>query len=158
MEVSTEKSKVLNNSTSDINTGISKNSQKLKDVTSFFMYLGAIQSKDGTCSAETRMGITSAMAVKATLSRMNTRLTTRSEQDQRHCESTGVHFDHCHETETLILRACHAPRKSSKKHPSGLFEGRTTVGRLMECWMDNVKEWRSLPIPEFSNSLIGLFA
>ena len=35
VEVSTEKSKVLNNSTSDINTGISKNSQKLKDVTSF---------------------------------------------------------------------------------------------------------------------------
>ena len=37
VEVSTEKSKVLNNSTSDINTGISKNSQKLKDVTSFFL-------------------------------------------------------------------------------------------------------------------------
>ena len=41
VEVSTEKSKVLNNSTSDINTGISKNSQKLKDVTSFFYVPGS---------------------------------------------------------------------------------------------------------------------
>ena len=34
-EVSTEKSKVLKNGTKDINTGISKNGQKFKDVTSF---------------------------------------------------------------------------------------------------------------------------
>ena len=81
------------------------------------------------------MGITSAMAVKATLSRMNTRLATRSEQDQRHCESTRVHFDHCHETETLILRACHAPRKSSKNILQGCLKGeRRSVGWWNAGW------------------------
>ena len=86
------------------------------------------------------MRITSAMAVMARLSRMNTRLTTRSAQDQRHCESTRVHFGHCHETKTLMVWAFHAPRKSSKNILQGSLEGRDDGRSADECWMDNVKE------------------
>ena len=52
VEVSTEKSKVLNNSTSDINTGISKKSQKLKDVTSFFFLCTWEQSSQRMAPAQ----------------------------------------------------------------------------------------------------------
>ena len=66
MEVSTEKSKVMSNSTNSISADISMNGQKLEEVTSF-KYLGAILCKDGTCSAEVRIRIASAMAAIARL-------------------------------------------------------------------------------------------
>ena len=50
MEVITEKSKTMTNSTTNINTDISVNGQKLEKVTSF-EHLGATLSKDGICSA-----------------------------------------------------------------------------------------------------------
>ena len=81
------------------------------------------------------MRITSAMAVMARLSRMNTGLTTRSEQDQHHCESTRVHFGHCHETKTLMVWAFHAPRKSSKNILQGSLEGRDD-GRSADEMLD----------------------
>ena len=45
------------------------NRQKLEEVTSF-KYLGAILCKDGTCSAEVRIKIASAMAAMARLNRI----------------------------------------------------------------------------------------
>ena len=61
MEVSTEKSKVMTSSTNNISAAISMNGQMLEEVTSF-QYLGATLCKDGTCSAEVRIRVASAMA------------------------------------------------------------------------------------------------
>ena len=52
-----KKSKLMTNSHADI----SMNGQKLEDLTTF-KFLGATMCKDGTCSAEIRIGIVSAMA------------------------------------------------------------------------------------------------
>ena len=60
MEVSTERSKIMTNST-NISADIRMNAQKLEEVISP-RYLGAILCKNGTCSAEIRIGIVSAMA------------------------------------------------------------------------------------------------
>ena len=62
-EVSTVRSKVMTNSTSDIN------GQMLEDVTSF-KHLRAALCKDGTCSAEIRIRFASAMAAMAGLNRI----------------------------------------------------------------------------------------
>ena len=48
MEVSTEKNKVMANSTNDISTDISMNDQKTEELTSF-KYMGATLCKDSTC-------------------------------------------------------------------------------------------------------------
>ena len=66
MEVSTKKSKVMTNSTNNVNADISMNSQKLEEVTSF-KYLGATLCKDGTRSAEMGIRIAPAMAEMARL-------------------------------------------------------------------------------------------
>ena len=64
MEVSTEKSKTMTNSTNDISTDISMNGMKLGEVTSF-KYLEAARCKDGAYSARIRTRITSALAAMA---------------------------------------------------------------------------------------------
>ena len=74
MEVSTEKRKVMTNSISNISADISMNSQKLEEVTSF-KYLGATLCLDGTCSAEVRIRIASAMAAMSRLNRISRRKT-----------------------------------------------------------------------------------
>ena len=51
MDVNTENSKIMANSTNNISADISMNSQKVEEVTSF-KYLGATLCKDSTCSAE----------------------------------------------------------------------------------------------------------
>ena len=51
IENSTEKSKIVTNSTNNLSADIGMNGQELEDVTSS-KYLGATLSKDGTCSAE----------------------------------------------------------------------------------------------------------
>ena len=61
MEVGAEKSKIMTNSTNNISVIISMTGQELGEVTSF-KYLGATLCKDGTCSAEVRIMIASAMA------------------------------------------------------------------------------------------------
>ena len=48
VEVSTEKSKIVTNSTNNIGAGINMNGQKLEDVTSI-KYLGATLCNEGTC-------------------------------------------------------------------------------------------------------------
>ena len=69
MEVSTEKSKIMTNSTNNISADLSMNGYKLEEVTSF-KYLGATLCKDGTCSAEVQIGIASAMAAMARINRI----------------------------------------------------------------------------------------
>ena len=69
MEVSTEKSKIITNSTNNINADISMNCQRLEEVTSF-KYLGATLCKDGTYCAEVCIRITSAMAAMARLNKI----------------------------------------------------------------------------------------
>ena len=56
MEVSTERSKIMTNSTNTISAAINMNSQRLEEVISF-KYLEAPLCKDGTCSAEVRIRI-----------------------------------------------------------------------------------------------------
>ena len=69
MEVSTEKSKVMINSTNNSSADISVNGQKLEEVTSF-RYLGATLCKDAICSTEVRIRIASAIAAMARLNRI----------------------------------------------------------------------------------------
>ena len=69
MEVSTEKSKTMTNSTNNISADTDMNGQKLEDVTSF-KYLPAMLCKVGTCSAEVCIKIASAMAAVARLNRI----------------------------------------------------------------------------------------
>ena len=69
MEVSTEKSEVVTNSTNNVSAGISRNGQKLEEVTSF-RYLGATPCKDGACTAEVCIRIASAIAAVARLNRI----------------------------------------------------------------------------------------
>ena len=71
MEVSTERSKTMTNSTNNIGADISMNGQKLEDMISF-KYLGATLCKDGTCSAEIRVRIVSAMTRLNRIWRSNT--------------------------------------------------------------------------------------
>ena len=59
MEVSTEKIKLMTNSSNNISADISINGLKLEEVTSF-KYMGATLCKNGTCSAEVRIRIASA--------------------------------------------------------------------------------------------------
>ena len=56
MEVSTEKNKIMTNSTNKSSADVSMNSQKLDEVTSL-KYLAATMCKGGTCSAEVSMRI-----------------------------------------------------------------------------------------------------
>ena len=70
MRVSTEKSKIMTNSTNNINAAISMNGQRLEEVASF-KYLGVAQRKDGTCSAEVGIGIASATAAMARLNQQD---------------------------------------------------------------------------------------
>ena len=69
MNVSTEKSKIMTNSTNNISADISMNGQKLEEVTSF-KYLEVTLCKDGACSAEVRSKIASAMAAMTRLNRI----------------------------------------------------------------------------------------
>ena len=61
--------KIITNSTNNISTYISMNSQKLDEVTSF-KYLGTTLCKDSTFSAEVRTRIALAMTAMARLNRI----------------------------------------------------------------------------------------
>ena len=69
MEVSTEKSKVMVNSSSPADANITMDGQQLETV-DHFKYLGAILTSDGSCTAEIRARIASALAAMARLSRI----------------------------------------------------------------------------------------
>ena len=59
----------MTNSTNNISANISMNGQKLEQVTNF-KYLKATLCKDGTCSAEIRIRIASALAAMTELNRI----------------------------------------------------------------------------------------
>ena len=69
MEVSSEKSKVMVNSTNDISVNITMNSDHLEEVTAF-KYLGVTLSKEGTSAQEIRIRIATATAAMARLNRV----------------------------------------------------------------------------------------
>jgi hypothetical protein len=69
MEVSTEKSKVMVNSSNDTKADITMNGEKLEEVTNF-KYLGATLSKDGTSTAEVHIRIATATSAMARLNRI----------------------------------------------------------------------------------------
>ena len=63
-EVSADKSKIMTNSTTNTSVDISMNRRKLGGMTSF-KYPGATLCKNGTCVAEVRIRIASAMTAMA---------------------------------------------------------------------------------------------
>ena len=69
MEVSTEKSKVMVNSTNDVQAVISMNGEQLEEVDSF-TYLGATLTKDGSSRAEILRRIAIATSAMARLARL----------------------------------------------------------------------------------------
>ena len=69
MEVSTEKSKILTNSTNNISADISMNGRKLEETTSL-KYPRATLCKNGTCATEVLVRIAPAMKVMARLNRI----------------------------------------------------------------------------------------
>ena len=64
----------MTNGMTSIDVDVSMNGQKLEEVTTF-KYLGATLCKDGTCSAEVRIRIASAMAAMSRLNRISRRKT-----------------------------------------------------------------------------------
>lgn len=69
MEISSEKSKIMVNSTSSTPANITMNGKTLEEVASF-KYLGATLTKDGTCTAEVRIRLGTATSAMARLSRV----------------------------------------------------------------------------------------
>ena len=52
------------------------------------------------------------------------------------------------ETEICMVRTCHTPRQPLPNHHFGhLGDGRCR-GRQRKCWMDNIKQWAFLPMPD----------
>ena len=78
----------MTNSTNTISADISMNGQKLEAVTSF-KYLGATLCKDGTCSAEDRTRIASAMAGLIRIWRFETSSRSTSLLSHQDCLSNG---------------------------------------------------------------------
>ena len=70
MEISTEKSKIMTNSTNNISADISMHGKKLEEVTSHKYQRVTCLCKDSTCSADVRIRIASAMAAMARLNRI----------------------------------------------------------------------------------------
>ena len=64
-----KKSQIKTNSKDNISAGVGTNGQTVQEVTSL-KYQGATLYKEGTCSAELRMKIASAMTMIATLNRI----------------------------------------------------------------------------------------
>ena len=53
-------------------------------------------------------------------------------------------------TLTCDLMNCASRATTVSPNPSfarGIFEGGQRRGRQLKCWMDNIKEWTTLPIP-----------
>ena len=174
-----------------------------------FKYLGATLCKDGTCSAEVRIRIASAMAAVARLNRI-WRCNTSSLASKfklyeslvtftllRGCETWTLLVDSEKKEKRMLAFETKRLRKSIRifylvdktsdlvrskinfpvvpqepllatlkiwklarfghvtRHNSlskiifqGTLEGRRRRGRHRKCWMDNIREWTSLPMPD----------
>ena len=66
-----------------------------------------------------------------------------AEQDQLPCGSAGTSSGNCQETETCTVWVYHTLRQPLQNHPSG----------QRKCWMDNIKEWTSLTMPELPTTV-----
>ena len=71
-----------------------------------------------------------------------------AEKDQLPCGSTGIYSGNCQETEIYVVRACHTSRQPLQSHPSVYLGGWATPWSADVRWIDNTKEWTSLPVPE----------
>ena len=71
-----------------------------------------------------------------------------AEQDQLPCGSTGTCSSNCQETDICLVWACHTPRLHLQNYSSGHLGGLESRSLQKKCWMDNLKEWTSLPMPE----------
>ena len=69
MQISTENSRIRANSRNNFSADITRNGQKLEEMTSF-KFLGATLDKADTCSAEIHIRIASVMAAVTRLNRM----------------------------------------------------------------------------------------
>ena len=204
MEVSTTKSKTMVNSSSDIHANITMNGDLLEEVDRF-KYLGATQSKDGSCTAEIRTRIAIATSAFARLSRIwksDIRFQTKyrlykslvlstllygceawtllAEAERRiqafemKCLRRLLHISYReHKTNEYVqdtvwalvgpqepLLATVKRRKLGwyghmTRHDSlcktimqGTIEGGRRRGRQRKAWMDNIKEWTGLTMPE----------
>ena len=63
-----------------------------------------------------------------------------------HGSATRTSSGNCQETETCMVRACHD--SLSKTMLQGTLGGGQRRGRQRKRWMDNIKEWTSLPMLE----------
>ena len=52
------------------------------------------------------------------------------------------------ELETCMIQAGHVQQQLSKTLLNDTLEGQRRHGQRTKCWMDNVKEWTPLPMPE----------
>ena len=50
--------------------------------------------------------------------------------------------------ETCMVRACHTLQHPPQNQPPGHLGGGPRRGRHEKCWIDNIKKWTSLPMPE----------
>ena len=69
-----------------------------------------------------------------------------AKQDQLPCGATGTSSSNCQETETRMVRACHAPRQPLQYHHSKHLRGWATPRSAKE--MLDEQERTSLPKPE----------
>ena len=77
-----------------------------------------------------------------------------AELDQFPCGSTGISSSNCQEIENCMVQAYHMPWQPLQNHPSGHLGGDWCRDQQRQCWMDNIKEWTSLPWQEL---LTGAF-
>ena len=108
--------------------------------------------KQGPCLLTPRKGSSSAKPVPGKtylhflLGARDRRL--GAEHYQLPCGFTGTSSGSCKETE--VARFGHVTRHDSLSETifQGTLEGGRRRGRQRKCWMDNSKEWTSLPMPE----------
>ena len=70
-----------------------------------------------------------------------------AEQDQLPCGPAGTSSGNCQETETCMVWVTRH-HSLSNTVLQDTVEGGRRRGRQRKCWMDNVKEWTTLPMPE----------
>ena len=68
-----------------------------------------------------------------------------AERDQLFCGSTGISSRNCQDTETLMVRSCHAPQQRLQNPPSGYLGGWVTPWSAEEMLNGQCQRVDSLP-------------